>query len=114
MNQFLKRALTKRERRVQRTYLIDDVLYAFLKKTGKEYNISTSDLLNMCIFELETLFASQNYQLYIFKKGTNYALHTFQIDISNVEKLQAMKKRTSLKIKTLINMSIFNVVQSKK
>ena len=105
MHKFFEGKFTKKELRIERSYPIEDELYEFMASITNEYNANISDVLNACIQEL---IESENFNIYSSGE-TNFPLHSFQIDKSNVEGLKELNRKTEFTFKSLVNMSIRNV-----
>ena len=48
-NKFLNSKFSKREKRIRKTYEIEDDLYNFLEEASLTYDASVSDILNLII-----------------------------------------------------------------
>ena len=105
-NKFLNSKFSKREKRIRKTYEIEDDLYNFLEEASLTYDASVSDILNFCIAEL---IRTNDLKIYTSPNMKN-PLHNFNIAVSNVKGLAKLSETTPFTIKSLVNMSIKNII----
>ena len=80
-NKFLNNKFSKREKRIRKTYEIEDDLYNFLEEASLTYDASVSDILNFCISEL---IRTNDLKIYTSSNMKNPS-HNFNIAVSNVK-----------------------------
>ena len=106
-NKFLNNKFSKREKRIRKTYEIEDDLYNFLEEASLTYDASVSDILNFCIAEL---IRTNDLKIYTSSNMKNPS-HNFNIAVSNVKGLAKLSETTPFTIKSLVNMSVKNILQ---
>lgn len=105
-NKFLNSKFYKKEKRIRKTYEIEDDLYDFLQEASSLYEASVSDILNACIREL---LETKNLVIYT-KSELRFPSHNVNICVSNIEGLAELSKTTPFTIKALVNMAIRNIM----
>ena len=105
-NKFLNNKFSKREKRIRKTYEIEDDLYNFLEEASLTYDASVSDILNFCIAEL---IRTNDLKIYTSSNMKNPS-HNFNIAVSNVKGLAKLSETTQFTIKSLVNMSVKNIL----
>ena len=105
-NKFLNSKFSKREKRIRKTYEIEDDLYNFLEEASLTYDASVSDILNFCISEL---IRTNDLKIYTSSNMKNPS-HNFNIAVSNVKGLAKLSETTPFTIKSLVNMSVKNIL----
>ena len=108
MNVFDK-YLLKKDNLVRRRIEIDNSLYEQLNKLVKEYDASVNKMVNIAIIEL---INSGNIVIYERPENEIVEAHNFAIRETEYLKLEKMKNKYGLSIYKLINIAIYNALNS--
>lgn len=106
-NKFLSSKFYRREKRVARTYEIEDEVHDFLVEASNSYNASISDIMNACLREL---IKTERINLYK-RQPIAYPIYNFYIETSNIEGLNKLKRETQMTIVSLVNMAVKNIME---
>ena len=108
MNVFDK-YLLKKENFVRRRIEIDNSLYEQLNKLVEEYDASINKMVNIAIIEL---INSGNIAIYERPENEIVEAHNFAIRETEYLELEKMKNKYGLSIYKLINIAIYNALNS--
>ena len=101
--------LLKRDDGIRRRVEIDITLYNQLEELSKIYDASINKLVNIAIIEL---IKTQKIEIYDRPDHEITEPHNFVIRETSYKKLENMKVKYGLSIFKLINIAIFNAINS--
>ena len=108
MNVFEKNLL-KKDEMVRRRVYIDTALYNELEKLTKTYDASINKMINIAIMEL---INTENITIYPKPEKGKIKEHNICIRSKYYEELRKMKNKYGLSIFKLINIAIYNAINS--
>lgn len=108
MNIFDKYFLPKDDG-VRRRFEIDNTLYNELVKLNEKYDASVNKMVNVAIIEL---INEENVKVYERPKNEITEGHNFLIRKSSYKKLEKLRKKYGLSIYKLVNIAIYNAINS--
>lgn len=102
----------KREKLINRTLEIDELLYIELEKLSKEvYDASISKLVNVAI---EEMINREDIRLYKREKDVFYVTRSFLIRSSFLDELYVLRDKYGISIRLLVNIAIRNALIEEK
>lgn len=110
MNTFDK-YLLKKDNLIRRRIEIDNSLYEQLEKLLKIYNASINKLVNIAIIEM---IKTENVKVYEKSENEIVEAHNFGIRETSYNKLEELKVKYGLSIFKLINIAIYNALNSEE
>lgn len=110
MNTFDK-YLLKKDNLIRRRIEIDNSLYEQLEKLSKIYDASINKLVNIAIIEM---IKTENVKVYEKSENEIVEAHNFGIRETSYNKLEELKVKYGLSIFKLINIAIYNALNSEE
>lgn len=110
MNTFDK-YLLKKDNLIRRRIEIDNSLYEQLEKLSKIYDASINKLVNIAIIEM---IKTENVKVYEKSENEIVEAHNFGIREKSYNKLEELKAKYGLSIFKLINIAIYNALNSEE
>jgi hypothetical protein len=110
MNTFDK-YLLKKDNLIRRRIEIDNTLFEQLEKLAKVYDASINKLVNVAIIEM---IKTENVKVYEKSENEIVEAHNFGIRETSYNKLEELKVKYGLSIFKLINIAIYNALNSEE
>ena len=110
MNTFDK-YLLKKDNLIRRRIEIDNTLFEQLEKLAKVYDASINKLVNVAIIEM---IKTENVDVYEKSENEIVEAHNFGIRETSYNKLEELKVKYGLSIFKLINIAIYNALNSEE
>jgi hypothetical protein len=110
MNTFDK-YLLKKDNLIRRRIEIDNTLFEQLEKLAKVYDASINKLVNVAIIEM---IKTENVKVYEKTENEIVEAHNFGIRETSYNKLEELKVKYGLSIFKLINIAIYNALNSEE
>ena len=110
MNTFDK-YLLKKDNLIRRRIEIDNTLCEQLEKLAKVYDASINKLVNVAIIEM---IKTENVDVYEKSENEIVEAHNFGIRETSYNKLEELKVKYGLSIFKLINIAIYNALNSEE
>lgn len=101
--------LLNKDKLLRRRVEIDNTLYEKLMELAKQYDTSVNKLVNIAIVEL---INTENIQIYERPYNEIVEAHNFAIRETSYLKLEELKNKYGLSIFKLINIAIYNALNS--
>lgn len=101
--------LLNKDKLLRRRVEIDNTLYEKLMELAKQYDTSVNKLVNIAIVEL---INTENIQIYERPYNQIVEAHNFAIRETSYLKLEELKNKYGLSIFKLINIAIYNALNS--
>lgn len=101
--------LLKKDNLLKRRFEIDSTLYEKLSELTEVYDASINKMVNIAIIEM---IKTENVQVYERPDSEIAESHNFAIRESSYEKLDSFKGKYGLSLHKLINIAIYNALNS--
>lgn len=101
--------LLKKDNLLKRRFEIDSTLYEKLSKLTEVYDASINKMVNIAIIEM---IETENVKIYERPNSEIAESHNFAIRESSYEKLDSLKNKYGLSLHKLINIAIYNALNS--